>query len=464
MKNASFMPYNSFMPNSNKQLIINSLFNMSLLTTLLIVIGILILLTAKFKISPFISLLLVAILAGVLLGMPLQAIVKSVQKGIGEMLGSILIILSAGAMLGKLVAESGAATVIADKIMAFCGEKYLQWGLILTGLLIGIPLFYNVGFVLVIPIIFSLVYQYKLPAVYIAIPMLASLSVAHSLLPPHPSPASLVANFHADMAKTFIYGIIVAIPAVIAAGIFAKTLKHISTEGDLIVMPEKEINPLMPNLLNSIFSAMLPVFLLVGTLILSIFFENQPILKNFIAFLNEPSILMLIALLIATYTLGIRQGKKMQRVMSIYEEGIKDIAGILLTIGASGALKQILIDSKMSESIIPYFQSLAIHPLVLGWLIAAIIRILLGSATVAGLTAAGILAPMLSKMHVNPNLMVLAIGAGSIFFSHLNDTGFWMFKSYFKVSIKDTFLSWSLMESIVSVMGLLGTLCLNYIC
>jgi Gnt-I system high-affinity gluconate transporter len=436
---------------------------MTLLTTLLIVIGILILLTAKFKISPFISLILVAILAGALLGMPLQAIIKSVQKGIGDMLGSILIILSAGAMLGKLVAESGAATVIADRIMAFCGEKYLQWGLILTGMLIGIPLFYNVGFVLVIPIIFSLVYQYKLPAVYIAIPMLASLSVAHSLLPPHPSPASLVVTFHADMAKTFIYGILVAIPAVIAAGIFAKTLKNIPTEGILIDMPTKVVNLLTPNFLNSVFSAMLPVFLLLGTLILSTFFGNQPFIKDFTTFLNEPSILMLIALLIGTYTLGIRQSSSIETVMSIYEEGIKDIAPILLTIGASGALKQILIDSNISSIIIPYFKDLAIYPLVLGWMIAAIIRILLGSATVAGLTAAGILAPMLSSMNVNPNLMVLAIGAGSIFCSHLNDTGFWMFKSYFKVSLKDTFLSWSLMESIVSVMGLLGVLCLNQI-
>jgi Gnt-I system high-affinity gluconate transporter len=436
---------------------------MTLLTTLLIVIGILILLTAKFKISPFIALILVAILAGALLGMPLQAIVKSVQKGIGDMLGSILIILSAGAMLGKLVAESGAATVIANRIMAFCGETYLQWGLILTGMLIGIPLFYNVGFVLVIPIIFSLVYQYKLPAVYIAIPMLASLSVAHSLLPPHPSPASLVVTFHADMAKTFIYGILVAIPAVIAAGLFAKTLKHIPTEGILIDMPTKAVNLLTPNFLNSIFSAILPVFLLLGALILTTFFGNQPFIKDFTTFLNEPSILMLIALLIVTYTLGIRQGKSIETVMSIYEDGIKDVANILLTIGASGALKQILIDSNVTSTIIPYFKDLAIHPLVLGWMIAAIIRILLGSATVAGLTAAGILAPMLSSMNVNPNLMVLAIGAGSIFCSHLNDTGFWMFKSYFKVSLKDTFLSWSLMESIVSIMGLLGVLCLNQI-
>jgi Gnt-I system high-affinity gluconate transporter len=228
-------------------------------------------------------------------------------------------------------------------------------------------------------------------------------------------------------------------------------------------MPEKSINSLIPNFLNSVFSAMLPVFLLLGTLILSTFVGNQPFIKDCITFLNEPSILMLMALLIGTYTLGIRQGKSIESVMSIYEDGIKDIASILLTIGASGALKQILVDSDISSTIIPYFKNLSIHPLVLGWFIAAIIRLLLGSATVAGLTAAGILAPMLSNMNVNPNLMVLAIGAGSVFCSHLNDTGFWMFKSYFKVSLRDTFLSWSLMESIVSVMGLLGVLCLNQI-
>ena len=203
---------------------------MLLLFVLFLIVGVLIVLTTYFKVSPFIALLLVTILAGICLGMPLQNLVKSLQKGIGDMLGSILIILAAGAMIGKLVAESGAAEVIADRVMQVCGKKYLQWGLMLTGLIIGIPLFYTVGFVLVVPIIFSLVYQYKLPAVYIAIPMLASLSVAHSLLPPHPSPASLVVTFQANMGLTFLYGIIVAIPAIILAGpVFSMTLKNIQS-------------------------------------------------------------------------------------------------------------------------------------------------------------------------------------------------------------------------------------------
>ena len=201
---------------------------MSLLAVIILVIILLVLLTAVFKISPFISFIIISILSGFLLNMPTQAIVHSLQKGIGDMLGSIIIVLAAGAMIGKLVADSGGAKVISDKIMSIFGEKHLQWGLLLTGLIIGIPLFYNVGFVLVIPIIFSLVYQYKLPAIYVAMPILASLSVAHSLLPPHPSPATLVGIFQADMAKTFIYGILVAIPAVILAGpIFSRTVKKI---------------------------------------------------------------------------------------------------------------------------------------------------------------------------------------------------------------------------------------------
>ncbi len=437
---------------------------MSLLLILLLVIGTLIFLTASLKISPFISFILVSILAGFLLGMPLQSIATSLQKGIGSMLGSTLVILATGAMIGKLVAESGAAKVIADKVMHICGEKYLQWGLLLTGLIIGIPLFYNVGFVLVVPIIFTLVYQYKLPVVYTAIPILAALSVAHSLLPPHPSPASLVGTFHASMTKTFLYGIIVAIPAIILAGpVFAKTLKNIKSEGKLPMMQEKTRTHPLPGFFNSIVSAILPVFLLLFTWLQSYAAEGQREVMDLIAFINEPSILMLIALMIVTFTLGLSQGKSMKDLMKVYEEGIKDVAMIILIIGASGGLKQVMIDSNASDGIAGYFHTLNIHPLVLGWLIAAIIRVSLGSATVAGLTAAGIIAPLMSAIDVDPNLMILAIGSGSIFCSHVNDTGFWMFKEYFNVSMKDTFLSWSLMESIVSVSGLAGTLILSLI-
>jgi len=434
---------------------------MSLLFILIAVIGTLIFLTSVVKISPFISFILVTILAGILLGMPLVDIVKSFQKGIGDMLGSILITLTAGAMIGKLVAESGAATVIADKIIDVCGEKYLQWGLLLTGLIIGIPLFYNVGFVLVIPIVFTLVYRYKLPAVYVGIPMLAALSVAHSLLPPHPSPASLVGTFHASMSKTFLYGIVVAIPAIILAGpVFARTLKGIQSQGELPLVEHTVAAHTLPGVFNSIFSALLPVFLLLITFLLSLIAEQKMFIE-ILSFIKEPSVLMLISLIVVSVTLGIKQGVAIKKIMSTYESGVKDIAMILLIIAASGGLKQVLIESQASASIAAYFQTLQINPLILGWLIAAIIRLCVGSATVAGLTAAGIIAPLMSHIHADPNLMILAIGSGSIFCSHVNDTGFWMFKEYFNVSIKDTFLSWTIMESIVSIMGLVGVLLLS---
>ncbi|ABG58674.1 gluconate:H+ symporter [Cytophaga hutchinsonii] len=434
---------------------------MSLLFILLTIITTLIFLTAVLKISPFISFILVTILAGILLGMPLGNIVQSFQKGIGDMLGSILVTLTAGAMLGKLVAESGAATVIADKIIAVCGKKYLQWGLLLTGLIIGIPLFYNVGFVLIIPIVFTLSYRYKLPAVYVGIPMLAALSVAHSLLPPHPSPASLVGTFQASMIKTFLYGIAVAVPAIILAGpVFARTLRHIQPQGELPLVEHTVAAHSLPGVFNSIFSALLPVFLLLTTFLLSFIIENKQVIQV-LSFIKEPSVLMLLSLLVVSITLGTQQRTSMKHIMRTYEAGIKDIAMILLIIGASGGLKQVLIDSEASIVLAGYFQSLQINPLILGWLIAAIIRLCLGSATVAGLTAAGIIAPLMPHISADPNLMILAIGAGSIFCSHVNDTGFWMFKEYFNVSIKDTFLSWTIMESIVSVAGLAGVLLLS---
>lgn len=434
---------------------------MSLLFILIAVIGTLIFLTSVVKISPFISFILVTILAGILLGMPLVDIVKSFQKGIGDMLGSILITLTAGAMIGKLVAESGAATVIADKIIDICGEKYLQWGLMLTGLIIGIPLFYNVGFVLVIPIVFTLVYRYKLPAVYVGIPMLAALSVAHSLLPPHPSPASLVGTFQASMIKTFLYGLVVAIPAIIVAGpLFAKTLTNIKSQGELPLVEHTVAAHTLPGVFNSIFSALLPVFLLLVTFLLSFITEHN-MFVDILSFIKEPSVLMLLSLIIVSITLGLNQGVGIKKIMGTYEAGVKDIAMILLIIAASGGLKQVLVESQASTSIAAYFQTLSINPLILGWLIAAIIRLCVGSATVAGLTAAGIIAPLMSHINADPNLMILAIGSGSIFCSHVNDTGFWMFKEYFNVSIKDTFLSWTIMESIVSVMGLAGVLLLS---
>lgn len=435
--------------------------------TLFIVVGailLLVLLTTWGKVNAFIAFLLVSILAGILLGIPLSGITKSLQKGVGDILGSLVMVIVFGAMLGKLVAASGAAQKIASVMMKIFGRKYIQWGLMTTGFIIGIPLFYNVGFVLMVPLIFSVVYKYKLPAVYLGLPMLAALSVTHGFLPPHPSPAALVLQFHANMGMTMLYGILLAIPAIVIAGpLYSRTLK------DIVAVPLKTFQSddlpeaQLPSARNSFISALLPVIVMALTTVGVLLFKDYTALTSFAGFLAEPSIVMLLTLCVTTFTLGIKMGKSMKEVMTIYGEAVKDISMILLIIAGSGALKQILSDSGVSVEIGNVLAGWSIEPLFLGWLIAAVIRVCLGSATVAGLTAAGIIAPLMVNSNVNPELMVLSIGAGSLMFSHVNDPGFWMFKEYFNLSIKETVRSWSVMETLVAVIGLFGVLILNQI-
>lgn len=429
--------------------------------TLLIVIaslGLLVLLITYWKVNSFISFLLVSIFAGVCFGLPLPDIAKSIQKGLGDTLGSLVVILVLGAMLGKLVAATGAAKQISGTLIDLFGLSNITWGLMLTGFVIGIPLFYNVGFVLMIPLIFSLVQQYKIPPLMAGVPMMASLSVAHGFLPPHPSPAALVAQFHANMGETLMLGIMVAIPAIVLAGpIFAKTLAHLPVK-PLKTFASAEIDETnLPSKAASFIAALFPVFLLVGTTIAEVQMPDSPLVK----FIADPAMVMLVAIVVATYMLGIRRGKKIEEVMSVYGESVKDVAMILLIIAGAGTLKEILLVSGVSKEIASYLGGLPIHPLVLGWMMAAIIRVCLGSATIAGLTAAGMIYPLVAAGGVNTNLMVLSIGAGSLMFSHVNDTGFWLFKEYFNLTVKETLRSWSLMETIVSITGLIGVMILN---
>ncbi|KAA2239313.1 gluconate transporter [Chitinophaga agrisoli] len=434
---------------------------MTLLIIFLCIVA-LILLISWGKVNAFLAFLLVSIGTGLALGIPFNNIPQSVYKGIGDTLGSLVVVIVLGAMLGKLVAESGAAQRISSVLMKLFGVKYIQLALMLTGFVIGIPLFYNVGFVLIIPLIFSVAYQYKLPAVYIGLPMLASLSVTHGFLPPHPSPAALVGQFHANMGVTLMLGVLVAIPAVIIAGpLFSQTLKKIAAKPLQSFAAEPLPESQLPGVFNSFISSLLPVLMLIVTTACLFAIPGDGPLKTLLTFLGEPGIVMLITIIIATFSLGINMGKSMQAVMNIYGEAVKDVAMVLLIVSGSGILKQMFVDSGVSTQIAAILQGWDIQPLVLGWLIAAVIRLALGSATVAGLTTAGILAPMTTQLHVHPSLMVLSIGAGSLFFSHVNDAGFWLFKEYFNLSLKDTFRSWSIMETIVSVVGLIGVLILH---
>lgn len=424
----------------------------------------LILLITWAKLNVFLTFLIISLMAALLLGMPLPHIVQSINKGLGDMLGSLVIIIALGTMLGKLVGVSGAAQKVATSMRNAFGEKYITWAMCFTGFIVGIPLFYNVGFFLMVPIIFSVANRYKLPLVYVGIPMLASLSVMHGFLPPHPSPTALQIQFHADIIKVFIYGLAVAIPAIIISGpLFATTLRNMKTTSVIAMSVQDIRDDKLPGLANSILSSLLPVLLIGLSSILVKFTGNNVALKNAINFLGDPNIAMMETIAIATYTLGIRMGMKLTEVMNLYAEAIKEIAMILLIIGSAGILKQIFLDSGANAQIASTLQGLNLPPLVLGWIIAAILRLCLGSATVAGLTAAGIVYPVMQHTAVDPNLMVLSVGAGSLFCSHVNDTSFWVTKEYFGLSMKQTFLSWSLMETLVSVIGLIGVLILNTI-
>ena len=431
--------------------------------TLLIVfvaLILLIVLIAACKVNPFLAFLFVSVLAGLALGIPIEAVTKSVEKGMGDIIGGNVVIIVAGAMLGKLIADTGAAQQVATSIMQGIGLKNLHWALALVGFIVGIPLFYNTGFVLLIPLVFSMVYQYRLPAVATAIPMLAALSVAHGFLPPHPSPSALVTQFTADLGTTMIYGIIIAIPTIVLAGpLFSRMLKNIPSSPLAAFQPPELAAADLPSVFNSFFVALLPVGLFALTTLLPFVLpaNAQPI----VSFFAQPSIVMLIALLAGTFILRLKKDRSMKQVMDIYGIAVKEVAMILLIIAGAGALKQILTDSGVSDQIVDLLQETALSPLFLGWLTAAIIRVAVGSATVAGFTAAGIIAPLLAQTGTDPNLMVLSIGAGSLMFSHVNDAGFWLFKEYFNVSIKDTLKSWSIMETIVSVAGLAGVLLLN---
>lgn len=431
----------------------------------LIILGcivLLVLLISWAKISPFLAFLVVSIVTGLLLGVPLSEVTAIVERGIGGMLGSLVIVIVLGAMLGKLVAETGAAQQITNVLMRLFGEKSIQLALMITGFVVGIPLFYNVGFVLLVPLIFSMAYQFKLKVVYIGIPMLAALSVTHGFLPPHPSPTALVSQLNADMGLTLIYGFFLAVPAIILAGpVFAKTLKNIEAHPLKTFQAEPLPEDQLPGGFNSFFSALLPVLLLGGVSILNLSWQSTGSLGEIMGFIGNPSVVMIFALAYATFSIGLSNGLSMTKVMGFYTDAIKDIAPLLLIVAGAGGLKQIFVVSGVSSELVVGLQDWNIPPLLLGWVIAGIIRVSIGSATVAGLTAAGIIAPLMGQIDADPNLMVLSVGAGSLLFSHVNDSGFWMYKEYFNLSIKDTIKSWSVMETIVSVVGLIGVLILD---
>jgi Gnt-I system high-affinity gluconate transporter len=434
---------------------------------LIVVIGILLLflLIAGLKLNAFLAFVIVSLLVGVAEGMDFLGVIQSIQNGIGNTLGYLILILGLGAMLGKLVADSGAAQRITMKLVEKFGRKNIQWALVLTGFIVGIPMFYTVGFVILIPLVFTVAASTGLPLLYVGLPMLASLSVTHGYLPPHPAPTGIAVMFNANIGKTLLYGIIIAIPAIVVAGpLFSRTIKNIkATPLKEFLNPKVMTDAEMPSTLTSIVTALLPVILIGSASLIDLILEEDHLIRKIADIIGDPVIAMLISVLLAIYTLGLGRGKTMKEVMNSVSSAVSGITMVLLIIAGAGALKEVLVDSGVSEYIGEILKGSTISPLLLAWLIATVIRVCVGSATVAGLTAAGIALPLLANADVSSELMVLAIGSGSLMLSHVNDGGFWLYKEYFNLSIKDTLRSWTVMETTVGVMGLMGVLVLDTI-
>lgn len=416
------------------------------------------------RLHTFLAFLAVSIGVGLALGLKPLAIAEAIQKGIGSTLGSITAIIALGAMLGKLVAQSGAAQRIAVNMMELVGTRHARWAFMVTGFIVGLPLFYSVGFMLLAPLVITVAYRYKLPALYIGLPMLASLSVTQGYLPPHPAPLAILKQFNADLGLTLFYGIIVSIPAILVSGaLFGSTLKRYATLPNAAFIAPDLREDQMPSTAVSFLTVLLPIILIGFSTLVVPYLPTGSFGQQALLFAGEPVVSMFCAVLVATITLGTQRGKSMPEVTGLLGEAVKDVALLFLIFGGAGALKQVLTDGGVNQSIANLMHDSSLHPYVLAWGMAALIRVCVGSSTVSGITTAGFVTPLLTATGVEPNLMVLSIGAGSMMFSHVNDTGFWLFREYFQLSMADTLKTWSIMETLVSVSGLAGVMILHLI-
>jgi Gnt-I system high-affinity gluconate transporter len=440
----------------------------------IVLIALLILLIGWGRVPPFAAFIGISLSAALCFGMPLNDIGASLERGVGDMLGGLTAIICFGAMFGRIIADSGAARSISRALIAAVGDRLILVAMALTGLIVGIPLFYSVGFVVLVPLLFSLGPRTKLPAVQLGIPLVCGLSVAHGFLPPHPAPIALIKVFKADTGLTLIYGLIVGgIALMIAGPLLALKLKGIEPQpaGQARAQPadpgpvadEGRTEESLPGAFNSCFTALLPVVLISTSTALPYVPHGTTRFDATVAFIGQPALVLLISLVYATFSLGVVGGMNLKALMQAYGASLKDVSAILLVLAGAGALKQVFVDTGVSGQLGASLQTIPLHPLILGWLIATAIRIALGSATIAGLTAASIMVPMVAARHVDPNLMVLSIGAGSLMCSHVNDAGFWLFKEYFNLSLRDTFRSWTLMESLAGMVGLVCVLALNLV-
>lgn len=441
--------------------------NATLLVWTLIAIVFLIVLISKYKWNPFITLMLSALMLGLLAGMKPADVISSITGGLGGTLGTIAIVIALGTMLGKMMAESGGAERIATTLVDRFGVKRVHWAMMIVGFIVGIPVFFEVGVILLIPIIFTVARKTGMSLLQIGIPILAGLSTVHGLVPPHPAPMIAIDAFKADLGKTILYSLIVGIPTAIIAGpLFGKFIgKRIQLEPptELAEQFSTSKTDRLPGFGITLFTILLPVILmLIGSIANIVDPEGTSSFTVFCEFIGHEVIALLISVVFALFSLGFARGFNKHDISRFTSECLAPTATIILIIGGGGAFKQVLINSGVGNAIAEVATHANINVILFAWLVAALIRVATGSATVAMTTAAGIVAPVLALTPgASIELVVLATGAGSLVLSHVNDAGFWMIKEFFNMSVAQTLKTWTVMETLLSVVGLIFILILS---
>ncbi|KAB2493265.1 GntT/GntP/DsdX family permease [Priestia endophytica] len=429
---------------------------MTLISIAIVVVGV-----SVFKWHAFISLLVASLFLAITSGLSLDKIVTSYESGVGSVLGHLVGILALGTILGKMMAESGAGMRVADFFIRSFGRKKLPWAMLISGFVIGIPVFFEVGIIILIPLVISIYKTTKQNILLIALPVIAGLSIVHGIVPPHPGAMTAIGIYNANLGKVLIYSLIIAIPAAIIAGpVFAKWVhKRVIPEKEPELIRINTSSSSLPSTGVSFFVILLPILLMV----LSVLAPTIEVLPKFVVqaleFIGNPLVALLLACFAAFYLLGFRQGMDKNMVKKLTEDAVLPVCSIILIVGAGGGFKQILIDSGVGESIAQMAEHLSLSPIVLAFLVAGLIRIATGSATVALTTAAGIVSPVVANMTgVNLELLVIATGAGSLMFSHVNDAGFWLVKEYLGLTVKETFKTWTVLETLLSFIAFAGVL------
>ncbi|WP_242310642.1 gluconate permease GntP [Bacillus cereus group sp. BfR-BA-01331] len=434
-----------------------------LLIVTLIAIAIVILGVSWWKWHAFISLTVASLFLAIMSGLNLTKIVTAYETGVGSVLGHLVGILALGTILGKMMSDSGAGMQVADFFIRFFGVKKLPWAMLFAGFVIGIPVFFEVGIVILLPLVISIRKTTKQNILLIALPVIAGLSIVHGLVPPHPGAMTAIGIYNANLGKVLLYSLIIALPTAIIAGpVFAKWVhKRVIPENEPELVRVTTVSTDLPSRKASFFIILLPVVLMILSVVAP-YISLPKKITEFLVFVGSPVIALLISCFAAFYLLGIKQGINKKVIKKLTDESLLPVGSIILIIGAGGGFKQILIESGVGTAIAQMAEHISLSPIVLAFMVAGLIRIATGSATVALTTAAGIVSPVIQHMSgVNLELLVIATGAGSLMFSHVNDAGFWLVKEYLGLTVKETFKTWTVLETLLSFIAFGFALLLN---